>query len=106
MTNVCALPRADAIPDRSARVHDARWLVSFCAGDAEMVLLMRHLHRVHNVLTVADFDAAGWSVVNTYPRKLPPEKLLAFYRRLGRKRKDSGAVGFEGNVIDLFAVRR
>jgi hypothetical protein len=66
MTNVRALPRTDAIPDRSPRVHDARWLVSSCARDEEMVLLMRHLHRVHNVLTVGDFDAAGWTVVNTY----------------------------------------
>jgi hypothetical protein len=106
MNNVFALPCPDAIPDRSARVHDARWLVSFCARDVEMVLLMRHLHRVHNVLTVGDFDAAGWGVVNTYPRRLPPEKLLAFYRRLGRKRKQSTPTGRSGVILDLFGARR
>jgi hypothetical protein len=87
MSIVTALPSPDErVPERSPYLHDARWLISMCARDHQMVLLMRHLHRVHRVVTVADLDAAGWNIVNTYRGKLAPAKLDAFFRRLGRKR--------------------
>lgn len=95
VSNVVVLPSsAERLPARSPYLHDSTWLVSLCANDIQMVSLMSHLHRVHNVVSVADFDAAGWNIVNTYRGDVPRQKLTAFLRQLGKKRPDLGRFPF------------
>jgi hypothetical protein len=80
-------PLAERIPERSPCVQPESWLISLCSDDRELVGLVRHLHNVHEIVTVGEFDAAGWGIVNTYPRKISRKKLSAFFQALGRKRE-------------------
>lgn len=92
MSKVASLPApAERVPERTPYLHSDTWLISLCADDSQMVLLMRHLHRVHNVVSIADLDAAGWNVINTYRDEIPHAKLDAFFRKLGKKRRDTGS---------------
>jgi hypothetical protein len=79
-------PLRERLPERDPCVQDETWLISLCLDDREMIALMRHLHRVHGIVTVGQFDAAGWEVVNAYPKKIAREKLQRFYCDLGKKR--------------------
>jgi len=72
--------------------------------DAELVLLVRHLHDMHHVLTVADFDAAGWSIVNTYPGKLRPAKRKKFFDSIGKRRAGEN-VCISGNGAKVLAFK-
>ncbi len=105
MSTVTALPPlGERIPERSPYLHDTRWLISLCARDPEMVLLMRHLHRHHNVVSIADLDAVGWRVVNTYPGPISPAKLDTFFKRLGKKRAESQPGG-SAKIVAFTALR-
>jgi hypothetical protein len=80
-------PPAERIPERSPCVQDASWLISLCGNDRRLIALARHLHNVHEIVTVGEFDAAGWEVVNTFPRRIPRKKLREFFQALGKKRE-------------------
>jgi hypothetical protein len=99
VSNVAFLPPHDErVPMRDPYLHDDTWLVSLVARDALLIPLVRHLHAIHNIVTVAEFDAAGWTTVNTYPGRLPPDKLRKFLQRIGRKRNAAGPAIPEGRA--------
>jgi hypothetical protein len=86
VSNVSSFPVHEArVPVRSPYLIDAVRLITLAKRDEELVLLVRHLYRTHGVLTIGDFDAAGWSVVNTYPGTIPSEKMKVFLQTIGRK---------------------
>jgi hypothetical protein len=96
-------PLCERLPARDPCVQDESLLISLCLDDCEMIALMRHLHLVYGIVTVGQFDAAGWGVVNAYPEKIDPEKLKRFYRDLGRKRPDVfGPVPLGGAAVIAF----
>lgn len=52
----------------------------------ETIRPLKHLNRVHKVVTVGELDAVGWNIVNSYRKQMIPKKLTRFFRKSGRNR--------------------
>lgn len=102
VSSVAHMPRPDdRLPIRSPYLQDGAWLITLFKRDAEMTRLLRHLDRVHNVVTVGELDAAGWNVVNSFRGQIAPEKLTGFFQKIGRKRdrQRDGQVRSEAAIL-------
>jgi hypothetical protein len=86
MRDVAFLPSLDErIPARSPHMLGRMRLIGLFADDNALVGLVRHLYQKHSIVTVAELDAAGWSVINTYTGRLSKTKLRKFFHTIGRK---------------------
>jgi hypothetical protein len=100
MSNVAFLPPLEErVPVRSPWMLGRMRLIGLFAEDDALVDLVRHLYQRHSILTVAQLDAAGWAVVNTYPGKLSQENLREFFHTIGRKAKDRPTGGSHAQIV-------
>jgi hypothetical protein len=99
--------RRGRVPPRSPYLTDAVWLITLFESDEALVPLVRHLHRVHGVVTVGDLDTAGWSVVNTYADRIDPGRMASFFGAIGRKtpRPGRSATAAEVRVVPFKSAR-
>ncbi len=104
MSNLAVLPtHEDRVPTRSPYLVDAVRLITLFVDDDELIPLVRHLYRMHNVSSVGDLDAVGWDVVNTFPDGIRPAKMKKFFRAIGRKRDGScQPIPYDGAMVLSF----
>jgi hypothetical protein len=102
MSNVAFLPPPEQrIPARSPYMRGRTRLIGMFAADNALLGLVRHLYHVHSIVTVAELDAAGWAVVNTYPGKLSAAKRHKFFSRIGRKAEPYPASAPLGRLLSF-----
>jgi hypothetical protein len=94
-------PREERIPARYLS-GDVR-LIDLFAEDDLLVPLVRHLYQVHRIVTIAELDAAGWSVINTFPASVSSKKRRKLFHTIGRPHVPNSPIPAEGARILRFA---
>jgi hypothetical protein len=97
-------PREERIPARSMHMSGDVRLIDLFAEDDRLVPLVRHLYQVHSIVTVAELDAAGWDVINTFPASMSSKKRRKLFHTIGRPRKTSRTIPPEGARILRFTA--
>jgi hypothetical protein len=95
-------PREERIPPRSLHMSGDVRLIDLFAEDDRLVPLVRHLYQVHSIVTIAEFDAAGWSVINTFPDSVSSKKRRKLFHTIGRPGASNNPIPAEGARILRF----
>lgn len=98
-------------PARSPQLIGSVWLITLFKNEDALIPLVRHLHRMHNVVTIGELHAKGLSVVNTYSAKVSAEAMEFFLDVVGGTQTNrQGARSGESVVIpftrEAVSVRR